>query len=274
MKENMKNKNKTIFVLTLLVLLLAITTVNATDKTTTDDATQTGTVTETSSDAISTQQVQTSTKDKIVDTKNKEVKEDKNIKEDSITINGIEYSNIIENQIFTEYTEMPRNMNTYINNSTFNVEGDDGLDVYSISFINNSVFNAVLYCAGDKVTIINSYLNSGLASWASDIIIDDSNIIGDNFYISEAYNPFNENAGKVYSNNTVLIQKLQEKGIDVYDMSEYHEEPPKETITIDEVTYDVVKNQEIATSQSIYNNTYFDNCTFPKSRSLSIYSKV
>ena len=98
----MKNKTKIFFVLTLLALLLAVTTVSAVDDDTSDIVSQTPTA-DANNDVVSTEQLQSSSEYNTVSTENKKYeKEDRNIKKDSVTIDGVEYTQVFENQILDE----------------------------------------------------------------------------------------------------------------------------------------------------------------------------
>ncbi|RAP44069.1 MAG: hypothetical protein BZ136_09135, partial [Methanosphaera sp. rholeuAM74] len=118
----MKNKTKIFFVLALLTLVLAVSTVSATDNTnTTTDTTDTTVISDTASESINTEPVQTSTNQKVADTKKIE-KEDKNIK---TATKNIEVNN---------YDEIKTAMDNIVNeegNDTYVINLNEG--TYEIS---------------------------------------------------------------------------------------------------------------------------------------------
>jgi uncharacterized Zn-binding protein involved in type VI secretion len=212
-----KNVKRIFFAVTLLTLLVAVSAVSAngvSDDTPIADSLQDNVVSDvtqtTSDDAVVAEQVSVTSSDNNVETTKNLEKEDKNLKKESITIDGITYTNIIENQEINENFQIREN--TYINNSTFNKE----CNLYATNvFINNSVFNGFLSCDSGTVIFKNSQLNDGLWNMGAKIYVDDSNIIGNDFYIDEIsmYGP-----GMIYSNNTALKESAQEVGIEVYEL--------------------------------------------------------
>ena len=115
-----KNVKRIFFVLTLVMLLATVGAVSAADDTnstaTADNCVNdAATITDTASDTIAAEPVETISNDK-VDTKTIE-KEEKNIKKE--VIDGIDYNHIYENQNINNYFGV-YDGNSYFNNCTFN----------------------------------------------------------------------------------------------------------------------------------------------------------
>jgi hypothetical protein len=137
-----KNVKSIFFVLALFTLLLAVSTVSATD-----DA---NVATDTSIDVVS-QPTDAISDNNIADTKNME-KTTKEIKKDSITIDGKEYDNVYENQeIENEIDE-----SSFFNNCTFN----NYVEIYADVYINDSTINNVFYIECEKLIINNTNINA------------------------------------------------------------------------------------------------------------------
>ncbi|MDO5826252.1 MAG: Ig-like domain-containing protein, partial [Methanosphaera sp.] len=131
-------------------------------------------------------------------------KEDKNLKKDSVTINGIEYTNVVENQVTSGGMYIDK---TFMNNCTL---GGRATVFSASSYINNSICNSAV-ASMDVLHINNSVLNNG-ASFISGqtyiynttmkgsiensgtLIIDDYTIIDPDATVT--------NTGTVISNNT------------------------------------------------------------------------
>ncbi|MBR3213027.1 MAG: hypothetical protein IKF79_00790 [Methanosphaera sp.] len=216
----MTKKIKSIFfVLTLITLLAIVGAVCAADdanSTTTTDSSvsDVATVTDTASDQVAAEPLNTNSNDNKFDTKTIE-KEEKNLKKDSITINEIEYSNTYENQelndnVFTTLPWVPDlgvfqiDENTYINNCNitgintarenrmqlFNEESyvlidnsriEVGIDNSAKLTLNNSIILMDIMNDG-IVTVKNSTLNSKINNYGV-LIIDDYTVIGENFQL-------------------------------------------------------------------------------------------
>ncbi|AWX32685.1 Ig-like domain-containing protein [Methanosphaera sp. BMS] len=257
------SKNKLLLLaITLATVLILVTSVNATN--TTDHNTDNTISEKTSTPANSEIKETTTTKEKIT-TKNNKIEEktinknnktEKQTKKDSITINGIEYTNIIENQEINEPVEY-FSENTYINNSTFNTEEFPGVtfdDSRRKVFINNSDINAFLYTADGEVKIHNSVLNNGFLNWGASVYIYDTVTLTDNFYLlndEQEDLPFNGgNLGKIYTNNPLLIQKLQEIGIGYEPLDDPYD--GNNEITNENITRDI--------TIPVTGNITFTNC--------------
>ncbi|RAP43614.1 MAG: hypothetical protein BZ136_09505 [Methanosphaera sp. rholeuAM74] len=239
----MKNDKKIFLALTLIIMLLGVTTVVATSNDTTsstDVVSDTPIASDVSTDTISTQKVvQPTTNEKIVDTRNKETKEDKNIKEDSITIDGVEYTNIVENQEINEdnFNNIVTSENIIINNCVFNYEGENGLINWEgTSLINNSLINSDIVCYG-PIYIYNSQLY-GMIYCEDTVYVDDDTTFGYNFAM---------NANSIQTNNTRLKEFLGIHDPIIIDGKEY---------------YDIIENQTINEPVTYTKNVYINNSTY------------
>ena len=210
-----KNIKRMFFVLTLVTLLATVGAVcaanDANTTTAVDSSVSDATVSDSASDTIVAETVTTTSKDKI-NTKTIE-KEDKNLKKDSITINGIEYTEVIENQEINDgfYEEAFINNCTvsgssiyfedrgYLNNTICNAP----VESYEI-YINNSVVNAGAYLMG-QTYVYNSTLNGTIINQGT-LVLDDNSII--------SYDATIDNTGTILSNNTNVLYILGELNLE------------------------------------------------------------
>ncbi|MDO5826319.1 MAG: hypothetical protein Q4Q22_08050, partial [Methanosphaera sp.] len=184
-----KNLKRIFFVLTLLTILLAISTVSATDDLDSGNVVSDQTI---ESDAGS-DYTQTATSDYTL------TKTDKEIKKDSITIDDIEYTNVIENQEITTNTIL--NENTYINNCNITMGMWDKFTSNTNAYVNNTNINATvnnaelsqLYMTNSivngkienngSVILTNSLLNMTMHNRYGSLIINDDCTFGEGFYL-------------------------------------------------------------------------------------------
>lgn len=144
-----KNVKSMFFVVTLLTLLVAVSAVSASDvseDTPIADSLQDNVVSDVtqaaSDNAVVAEQTTVTSSDNNVETTKNLEKEDKGLKKDSVTIDGVEYDTVLENQVIVERrTVNPENENMYINNCSFNYVGDEGYSIIrndgKILYINN-----------------------------------------------------------------------------------------------------------------------------------------
>ena len=191
---------KSIFlVLAILTLLVSVAGVCAADDIDYTDE-SISTLQDTSSDVILKQTTSPSDNDN-QDTKNIE-KSIKQLKEDSITIDDIEYTNSIENEEIDEI---------YIEESTFinNVQISDSLESEAPLYINNSIINTYFGIYGNENTIFihNSTLNCELYTEKDTIlIIDEYTTLNDDFYLDN----WDVN---IYTNNSEIINYFKDSGV-------------------------------------------------------------
>ncbi|RAP44111.1 MAG: hypothetical protein BZ136_09080, partial [Methanosphaera sp. rholeuAM74] len=186
----------------------------------------------------------------------------KNIKKDSIIIDGIEYSGIIENQEISN--QMYPDEATLINNCTLNYPSQDMWDAGIMSFdyplyINNSLINTGLMLVKDTVinsSVVNGYIledqkiifyNSTLNSTidcTGNIIIDANCVIGENFN--------SVGSATIDTNKTEVIELVEETNI---KMGIYNFDKTFENTTI--------TSEMIITNYGITNNANMEiiNCT-------------
>ena len=127
----MKNVKRIFFVLTLITLLLAVSTVSAVDNDTTDVVSQTPvTVTDASNDVISTEQVQTSSENIVTDTRNELKKEEKQIKTSTQTVD------------VNDYDELKTAINNAVNDPAYNEEYIFNLNEGTYILNANALFNS------------------------------------------------------------------------------------------------------------------------------------
>jgi len=157
------------FVLTLITLLITVGAACAADDANTtaavDDSVSGAAVSD--NDYVATEPVQTTSNDK-VDAKTIE-KEEKQIKKDSITIDGNTYTQIYENEVING-EELYFEKNTYFNNCTFIGEY---LALFGIkSYVNNTISNSQIFVDQDAVCYFNnSSLNEGIkGGWGTTTI--------------------------------------------------------------------------------------------------------
>ena len=234
-----KNVKRIFFAVTILTLLVAVSAVSASDisdDTPIADSLQDNVVSDTpqvaSSDAVVTsndaisEQTTSPTENDIADTKNMG-KTCKELKKDSITIDGIEYTNIIEDEnIFELYIDESTFINNvqvsysleteapvYVNNSIINSE----FNIYDTAVINNSIINSELNIF-ETTSIHNSTLNCELYVEEDVIVkIDESTTLGDEFGYScdgtiiindiNKLLPYMEEYKENYAFNNVVITK-------------------------------------------------------------------
>ena len=240
----MKNKTKIFFVLTILAILLAVTTVNATDNNT-NVASDTLEVQETSSEAISTQPVQTSTDKQNVDTKNANNK-DKIIKTQTKTVEVNDGASLINmvNQANTdtendEYIIDLTNGNYNISQViSFNgnvkkllINGNNNIINSTLTIVNVANHditynNITIYCMAmmntGNMTINNSYikttnfiLNNGNFLSINNSLINTTINNNQNLIIDD-YSIFGESftitgQGNILTNNTEYQEMMAEK---------------------------------------------------------------
>ena len=202
----MQKNVKSIFLAAILfVLLVGVTSVSAGNVS--DDAT----TLEDTNEIVASQEVATPTaSDNSVETAKTIEKEDKQVKKDSITINGIEYTNVIENKetgggFITSKTFINNctlsgdyiflTSTSYINNSICNLE----LDASEI-YINNSVLNAGAYFMG-QAYVYNTTMKGDIYNGGT-LVLDDNSIIDPDATI--------DNQGSVISNNTYICYLMGE----------------------------------------------------------------
>ena len=156
---------------------------------------------------------------------NKENNADKNKKSDSITIEGITYTEIYENtNMYNE--EYFLEDNTFVNNC--NIKTDIFI-MYNHGYLNNSIFNSPLTVSATATVYINNCILNGTFNYRGTVYIDENTTFGENFNIGRK-------DGTVYTNNTNFI-----------------------TISTEEPT---IENMTITESQSfMYSNTKIINCT-------------
>jgi hypothetical protein len=292
MKNNMsKNVKRIFFVLTLLTLLVAISAVsasdvsavNATDDTDNSIDNTVNTIDNTISEKTSTPTskvvkeettTKTSTEDKKVKEKEivKDNKTNKNSKK-SITIDGITYNNVIENQVISDDDWPEITENTFYNHCTF-TNTDSGIDNYATIYINNSeakgesyqysfqllnneppskmiINNSKVYQLynGGDLFIYNSTLNDALTTFGdSVIVIDELTTLGPDFNVIIL--TWTETRGLIYTNNTQIISKLEELNI------------PGITIISDDSNDDniIIENQTITDANTNSKNLTYINC--------------
>jgi len=205
---------------------------------------------------------------------------------DNVIINGVKYEEIIQNMIIDEMVSY--DTTAYINNSTFNIvdTGDyESLMIGNDSFINNSHINAFLVADGGlneglKIIISNSTLNGGLILLNNAIAyIDDTVILGENFYYDDMDGTLIDDTCKVITNNTQLIDILSQKGLpteNINDTNRFTIDPTTSTIPtspdtnpeVKDVIINGVKYEEIIQNMIIdemvsYDTTaYINNSTF------------
>ena len=207
---NMNINLKNIFlVLTIFTLLLAISTVSASS----DNSTITDTVSVakyTGNDVILDES--TTYYDNIQDTRSIE-KTDKEIKKDSMIMDNVEYTSVIENQNIS--TELHINENTYINNCSIEMNQWNPIINNAITTINNSMVNCIINNSLDsKLHIRNSNYSGTLNNNASTLLtnttvnmtlnnagnltINDNCNFGDDFLIRSS-------AGNIIINDTTKL---------------------------------------------------------------------
>ena len=198
---------------------------------------------------------------------------------DNVIINGVKYEEIIQNMIIDEMVSY--DTTAYINNSTFNIvdTGDyESLMIGNDSFINNSHINAFLVADGGlneglKIIISNSTLNGGLILLNNAIAyIDDTVILGENFYYDDMDGTLIDDTCKVITNNTQLIDILSQKGLpteNINDTNRFTIDPTTSTIPtqqdntpVDESPY--ITNEIMVLNGKnnyVYNNYIYVNST-------------
>jgi len=207
---NMNINIKSIFlVLTIFTLLLAISTISASDDNTT--ITDTLNVAKNTSNDVMLEE-STTCDENIQDTRTIE-KTDNKIKKDSMTIDDVEYTNVIENQNIS--TEVHINENTYINNCSIEMDLWNPIINNATTTINNSMINCIINNSLDsKLYIRNSNYSGTLNNNAStlltnttvnmtlnnagNLIINDNCNFGDDFLIRG-------NAGNIIINDTTKL---------------------------------------------------------------------
>ena len=190
-----KNIKRMFFVLTLVTLLATVGAVSAADDANSTTATDNSvsdvaTVSDSASDTVAAEPATTSNDNKI-DTKTIE-KEEKNLKKDSVTIDGVTYTNIIEGK--TINSEQEYSSNTYITNSSY-LGNDYGLVNLANSLVNNSILRSSTY--NDGTLVIKNCTLDGYIENDGKIIITDDNIFGDNCRIN--------NQGTIIMNDTLKL---------------------------------------------------------------------
>jgi len=242
-----KNIKSIFFVLTLITLLIAVGAVSAADDSNSTSAVDNSVsdVTLSYNNAVAAEPVTTSN-DKQVDTKTIK-KEEKQIKKDSVTIDGRTYTNVIENKSFNgDFYMNP----TFINNCTMN--GDTAF-FEKTSYINNSICNAMIFAEeviyinnsvingeimfGSQSYVYNSTINGDLYNTGT-LIIDDNTVINPNVNV--------DNTGSVLSNNTSLLYTVGEFNLEDGILSDMSIDKPitnNGQLTLNNVTLDsMIKN--------------------------------
>jgi len=154
-----KNVKRIFFVLTLVTLLIAVGSVSAADdsNSTTAVDNRVSDVTVNDNDYVASESVTTTSNNK-VNTKTIE-KEEKQIKKDSITINGNTYTKIYENQE-VNVDDLWLEESTFFNNCTLKGEYFWLEDMKT--YINNTISDATIDIAGSDYYFNNTIFNAGI----------------------------------------------------------------------------------------------------------------
>ncbi|RAP43801.1 MAG: hypothetical protein BZ136_09360, partial [Methanosphaera sp. rholeuAM74] len=207
----MKNYKKIFFVLTLITLLATVGAVCAADDADTTIATDTSvsdaaTVTDTTSDQVAAEPVTTTSNDNKVDTKTIK-KEEKPLKQDGVTIDGVVYDKVYENQRITAWMiTNEENQNTYMKNCNF-TENDDEDDFYLHNYGN------ILYI--DNIKTLEYNLDLGNYKEEGTVIINNTDI-NQRIQITNrgTLYIYNSTLNSPYINNQnkIIIDDLSKKG--------------------------------------------------------------
>jgi len=207
-----KNIKRMFFVLTLVTLLVTVGAVSAADDANSTAATDNSvsdvaSVSDTTSDTIAAEPVQTTNDDNKVDTKMIE-KEDKNIKKDPVTIDGVTYNIVYQNMSF--YNDLELDDNTIFDNCTFSSWMAMELTITRNmkAILNNCNVDFTIYMRGNSQIIINnSYINSEqfYGSNSATVIIDDNTKTGSDFNM--------DYFGTILTNNTDILNSFTKNRI-------------------------------------------------------------
>ena len=278
-----KNIKRMFFVLTLVTLLATVGAVCAVDDSNSTAAVDSGvsdvaTVSETASDTLAAEPA-TKTSNNKVDTKTIE-KEEKNLKKDSITIDGIEYTNIYENQYIsdTEFTD-----NAFFNNCVFTEMGiyfDSNIVLNNCTFTVDSSFhdnygnitinNVIVKCSSDEVWMSNE----GIIQIKGNFTIKDINNQIHNFNegfivygdIPDVINPTLFNSTETIENMTFIKQSTNYGNLTLINPVINAQITNYGNITIINATGSSIINNtnRLPSSSSINNNGYLTaiNCSY------------
>ncbi|MDO5826270.1 MAG: Ig-like domain repeat protein [Methanosphaera sp.] len=170
----------------------------------------------------------------------KELKKDEKNKKESAIVNGIQYDNVVENQKIAGKTVI-YNQKTFINNCTS--KAATRIYLQYDSAINNSKIESTLDLGGYYYYVYNSTLNCKIIFdiGPTKFYIDENTVIGENFSVS--------NTTHLVTNNTQVLEYIEKENTPKY-------------ILIDEMEYMLLENKDYYDTFEVYNNTFFNNCTF------------
>ncbi|RAP48498.1 MAG: hypothetical protein BZ136_04870, partial [Methanosphaera sp. rholeuAM74] len=286
-ERNMKNTRKIILATALVTVLILVSAVNATDDI--DNGIDNTISEKTSTQASPIVKKETTTNNSMEDkkVKEKEIQEnktDKSTKQDPVTIDGVTYSNVIENQVFDceeNLIQIEITENTFINNCIFTDDdwGRAYLENYATCYINNTkiqsdynpisianlettskmIINNSIICGltnDGELFIYNSTLN-GYESYKGDLclygisktVIDELTILGPDFRVENT----TYTKGTIYTNNTQVISKFEELNIPGITIVSGDGNDEENNITIE--------NQTITEPNTNDKNTTYINCS-------------